>query len=244
VQPSSQRSWNDFASITAAELPGWVARLEKRPGGERTGWSTRSTSTPGSSRWCGSSIALTCTAPVDGGEERSDSNRSVADYDGWDTVASVGQASTWASFEDQEPVFAGRVKELLAAHPHHVVATVRQDGSPRVGGTNVFVTDGVLWIGMMPQAARVADLRRDPRCAIHSAPLDEHLTVGDVRLRLLVDEADPERAATLLGPDHPGGGVVFTLEVAEASLVRVEGEVLMLEVWRPGSGLKVHRLGE
>lgn len=108
----------------------------------------------------------------------------------------------------------------------------------------MFVTDGVLWIGMMPQAARVADLRRDPRCAIHSAPLDEHLTVGDVRLRLLVDEADPERAATLLGPDHPGDGVVFVLSVVEASIVRVDGAALVVEVWRPGSGLKVRRLGE
>lgn len=140
-------------------------------------------------------------------------------------------------------MFAGRVKGLLAAHPHHVVATVRQDGSPRVGGTNVFVTDGVLWIGMMPQAARVGDLRRDPRCAIHSAPIDEHLTLGDVRLRLLADEADPEQAAALLGPDHPGDGVVFTLEVAEASIVRVEDEVLVVEVWHQGSGLAVRRVG-
>lgn len=141
-------------------------------------------------------------------------------------------------------MFAGRVKELLAAHPHHVVATVRQDGSPRVGGTNVFVADGALWIGMMPQAARIADLRRDPRCAIHSAPLDEHLTLGDVRLRLFADEADPERAAALLGPDHPGDGVVFVLSVVEASIVRVDGTALVIDVWRPGSGLTVRRAGE
>jgi hypothetical protein len=151
-------------------------------------------------------------------------------------------AVEWAVFEAHVPVFAGRVRELLAAHPHHVLATLRSDGSPRVGGTNVFVTDGTLWVGMMPHAARVGDLRRDPRCAIHSAPLDEALTLGDVRLQLRAREVATEHAAAFLGPEHPGDGVVFTLTLVAVSLVRVAGEELVLETWRPGEEVRVRHV--
>lgn len=169
--------------------------------------------------------------------------RSRADHALPATVLVVSIAVEWTSFEDQEPELAGRIKSLFALHPHHVVSTLKQDGSPRVGGTNVFFTGGTLWIGMMPQAARVSDLRRDPRCAIHSAPLDEHLTLGDVRLQLSAHEAAPEQAAALLGAEQPGDGVVFTLKVVEASVVRVEEKTLVVEIWRPGSELEVRRIG-
>jgi hypothetical protein len=152
---------------------------------------------------------------------------------------------SWAGFVAQEPGFAHRVEQILRAHPHHVIATIRPDGSPRVGGTNVFVDEGMLWIGMMPAAARVGDLRRDGRCAVHSAPLDEHLGEGDVRMDLLADELDPAAAERLLaagGHGGGGGGVVFALAVRAVSLVRVEGDELLLELFRPGRPLVQRRL--
>jgi hypothetical protein len=151
-------------------------------------------------------------------------------------------AVEWSTFESCAPTLSGRVWEILGSHPHHVLATVRSDGAPRVGGTNVFITDGLLWVGMMPNAARVGDLRRDQRCALHSAPLDEALTLGDVRLQLLAQEVTTERAAALLGSDHQGGGVVFTLRLFEVALVRVSGDTLVLEIWRPGEEVRVRRI--
>lgn len=152
---------------------------------------------------------------------------------------------SWAVYADAAPEHAAQVVALLVGHPHHVLATVRPDGSPRVGGTNVFVTDGDLWIGMMPQAARAADLRTEPRCALHSAPLSESLDPPDARLDLLARELPPELArARVLGTGAPDGdGLAFSLALRAATLVRVEGEELVLERWTPTGGLRVRRLG-
>lgn len=140
---------------------------------------------------------------------------------------------------------AGIAATAFSGHPHHVLATLRGDGSPRVGGTNVFVTDGDLWIGAMPQAARIRDLRRDPRCALHTAPLSEGLEPPDVRLDLVAQELPPELARErILGTGAPDGdGVAFSLEIRAATLVRVEGEALALERWTPDGGTVVRRLG-
>lgn len=157
----------------------------------------------------------------------------------------MGTMSTtvkWGVFETREPELAGRVKMLFEAHQHHVIATITRDGSPRVGGTNVFFAGDDMWIGMMPQAARVDDLRRDPRCAIHSAPLDEKLQYGDARLSLISHEASESRTAELLGIEHPANGVVFLLDITEVSIVRVEEETLVLESWSPDTGYSVRRI--
>lgn len=148
----------------------------------------------------------------------------------------------WGEFARLAPDLAGRARAILTGHPHHVIATVRGDGSPRVGGTNVFVTDDALWIGMMTVAARVGDLRSEPRCAIHSAPIDEHLAHGDLRLDLTAEEAADALAVGLLASTGNGGpGVVFTLEIRRVSLVRVDGEELVVETWRPGTDVSVAR---
>lgn len=153
-------------------------------------------------------------------------------------------AVPWGDFARLAADLAERARLIVTAHPHHVIATLRRDGSPRVGGTNVFVTGDTLWIGMMKVAARVEDLRRDPRCAIHSAPVDEHLTHGDLRLDLIATEATDTRAAELLASRGGGGtGVVFTLEVTGVSLVRVDGKELVIDTWRPGRGASVVRHG-
>ena len=149
----------------------------------------------------------------------------------------------WSDFVRDAPALAAATAEVLSSHPHHVIATTRGDGSPRVGGTNVFITDGIAWIGMMPVAARVRDLRRDPRCAIHSAPLEQDLARGDIRLDLVATEAGPDLAARLLSATgSPGSGVVFTLEVSRASLVRVEDDHLVIETWLPGRSATVTTL--
>ena len=88
----------------------------------------------------------------------------------------------------------------FTAHEHHVVATVRPDRRPRVGGTTVNFTDGRMWIGMMAAAARVNDLRRTSSCALHSAPLSTTLPEGegDVRLDAHCVELSGDEFAALL----------------------------------------------
>lgn len=152
---------------------------------------------------------------------------------------------SWSTYASAAPEHAAQVEALVKGHPHHVLATVRPDGSPRVGGTNVFVTDGDLWIGMMPQAARAVDLRRDPRCALHTAPLSEALDPPDARLDLVARELPSDLARSrILGTGAPDGdGFVFSLALRSATLVRVVGEELVLERWTPAGGVEVRRLG-
>lgn len=80
--------------------------------------------------------------------------------------------TTWAEFERTEPEFAQRVRALFDAHRHKTIATVRADGSPRISGIEAVFDDGELAFGSMPDARKGADLRRDPRFALHSATVD------------------------------------------------------------------------
>jgi hypothetical protein len=49
---------------------------------------------------------------------------------------------------------------------------LRADGSPRISGIEAVFEDGELVFGSMPNACQGADLRRDPRFALHSATVD------------------------------------------------------------------------
>jgi Pyridoxamine 5'-phosphate oxidase len=78
----------------------------------------------------------------------------------------------WQDVEHAEPEFARRVRALFDAHRHKTIATLRADGSPRISGIEAAFEDGDLVFGSMPNSRKGADLRRDPRFALHSATVD------------------------------------------------------------------------
>ena len=80
--------------------------------------------------------------------------------------------ANWSGVEAAAPELAARVRATMDAHKHKVLATLRRDGSPRVSGIEATFTDGELWLGMMPGSRKAADLRRDPRLALHSTSVD------------------------------------------------------------------------
>src|SRR6201991_1640105 len=80
--------------------------------------------------------------------------------------------ASWRDFEQAEPEFAQRVRALFDARKHKTIATLRADGSPRISGIEATFEDGELTFGSMPNARKGADLRRDPRFALHSATVD------------------------------------------------------------------------
>jgi hypothetical protein len=80
--------------------------------------------------------------------------------------------TAWRDVEHAEPAFAERVRALFDAHRHKTIATLRADGSPRISGIEAAFEDGELVFGSMPHARKGADLRRDPRFALHSATVD------------------------------------------------------------------------
>src|SRR3954453_11152912 len=80
--------------------------------------------------------------------------------------------TAWHDIEQAVPAFAQRVRALFDAHRHKTIATLRADGSPRISGIEASFVGGELTFGSMPQARKGADLRRDPRFALHSATVD------------------------------------------------------------------------
>src|SRR5690349_5165952 len=80
--------------------------------------------------------------------------------------------TAWQSVEQAVPEFAQRVRALFDAHQHKTIATLRADGSPRISGIETVFEDGELVFGSMLNARKGADLRRDPRFALHSATVD------------------------------------------------------------------------
>ena len=149
----------------------------------------------------------------------------------------------WTDFAAADPTLASRIAARFAAGPHHVMATIRADGSPRLSGTNVFIADE-LRIGMMPGALRATDLRRDPRCALHSSPDDADMSLGDARLDCVaVEMSGPDASAWFasLG-DQPTEGHCFVLLVSRAVLTTVTAGRLQVESWTPDGGRAVtHR---
>ncbi|MBK9178009.1 MAG: pyridoxamine 5'-phosphate oxidase family protein [Acidimicrobiales bacterium] len=147
--------------------------------------------------------------------------------------------ASWSTFEHEAPELAASVRSRFAANPHHVLGTLRRDGSPRLSGTEVHIHDGEVWLGVMPGSRKLDDVRRDPRCALHSAPLETDLAAGDAKLAGRAEEvADPARRAAVLAAiapqDAPVDGSLLRLDLGEASLVTVRGDRLHVDTWHPG----------
>ena len=90
--------------------------------------------------------------------------------------------ASWDEVSKAAPELSAAVQRVFDAHIHKVMATLRRDGSPRVSGTEVSFRDGDVWLGSMPDALKAHDLRRDPRCALHSSPSDAEMTGGDAKI--------------------------------------------------------------
>ncbi len=145
--------------------------------------------------------------------------------------------ASWAEFEQQAPALASRVRGRFESHKHLLIATLRRDGSPRISGIEVLVWDGGLWLGMMPASMKGRDLRRDPRFALHSAPVDLALAEGDAKVsgRALevTDAAELVGYWQALGRD-PMEAVVFRGDLADAAITTVSGDELVIDSWRAG----------
>ncbi|MCB0192059.1 MAG: pyridoxamine 5'-phosphate oxidase family protein [Anaerolineae bacterium] len=101
---------------------------------------------------------------------------------------------SWRVLEQENMELAEFGRARLAGRPAYL-ATVRQDGSPRVHPVTPIVGDGHLFIFMEPTSPKGHDLRRDGRYALHSSVEDtgggggEFLITGqghlidDVKLR-------------------------------------------------------------
>lgn len=149
----------------------------------------------------------------------------------------------WAQIEAESPAFAAAVRAAFDAHRHKTMATLRADGSPRISGTEADFVDGDLWFGSMPNARKARDLQRDPRFALHSGTTEPDEPLADAKLSGRVEEVtDPERKRAVAGASAAGEQAgpyhLFRAEISEVALTRVEGDLLVVEFWREGGGVR------
>jgi len=150
--------------------------------------------------------------------------------------------STWNQISAEAPELSDRVKAAFDAHKHKVMATLRADGSPRVSGTELDFADGELWIGSMPGAMKALDLQRDPRVAIHSAPLDLTMQIPDVKIAgraIELTDEDEKAAWAAARPEAvpPGPFHLFRLDISEIVCTSVADDKLTVDSWHDGRGV-------
>jgi hypothetical protein len=148
----------------------------------------------------------------------------------------------WNAIEEAEPDFAGRVRRLFDAGRHKTIATLRADGSPRISGIECGFVDGELRFGSMSGARKGADLKRDPRFALHGPTFHpEEGKEGD-----WPGEAKITGRAILAGPVRTGenseeqDGDMFVADITEVVITGLNAGAskLVVESWTADRGLR------
>lgn len=151
--------------------------------------------------------------------------------------------TTWNAFVREAPALAEVAQRRIDDTGVVFVGTLRRDGWPRISPTEPLIMDGDLYLGMMWRSTKALDLRRDPRCVVHTTIRDRLDGGGDVKIYGAAadvhDAGERERYRTALkekidwSPDGPFD--LFKLDITEAGMTRVENERMVIWHWRPGS---------
>jgi hypothetical protein len=150
--------------------------------------------------------------------------------------------TSWKDFVQAQPDFARRVRLLFDAGRHKTIATLRADGSPRISGIECEFTDDDLQFGSMSGARKGADLRRDPRFALHGPtfhPVEgkEGEWPGEAKITGLAVPAGP---VTTDDPQQAAEGEAFVADITAVVITRLNTEAtkLVVESWTPAGGLR------
>ncbi len=149
----------------------------------------------------------------------------------------------WTAIEQAEPEFADRVRRLFDAGRHKTIATLRADGSPRISGIECeFDANGDLTFGSMTGARKGADLRRDPRFALHGPTFHpeegkESDWPGEAKI---AGRAIPAGPVTTEDATDAPDGEMFVADITEVVITGLDAAAtkLVVEWWTPGGGLQ------
>jgi hypothetical protein len=152
--------------------------------------------------------------------------------------------ASFAVLEQEQPEFATRVQAAFDAHGHKILATLRPDGAPRVSGIEARFRDGELWLAGMPRSVKFADLRRDPRMALHSGSDEPDAFRADAKVSgRAVEITDQGELAAFADavpvPDEVQPFELFRIDLEQVVLTALTDARDALEItsWRPGRGL-------
>ncbi|MDQ2874759.1 MAG: pyridoxamine 5'-phosphate oxidase family protein [Actinomycetota bacterium] len=151
--------------------------------------------------------------------------------------------ASWQDLEQDAPSIARPGRARLDQARVALLGTLRRDGSPRISPVEPYFARGQLIFGAMTWSAKARDLRRDPRCVLHS-PISGP-DAGEAELKLhglaaptgdLLRDACPE--AWWSGEPRPAADVFF-LNLTEAVLIEwdLEHGQMASTHWSPERGL-------
>ncbi|MEV5536986.1 pyridoxamine 5'-phosphate oxidase family protein [Saccharopolyspora shandongensis] len=153
--------------------------------------------------------------------------------------------TSWQEFAEQAPELAESVRARLEAAKHHVLATLRRDGSPRVSGTEVSWLGPELTLGSMPGARKALDLRRDPRFALHTNPDDGSMSAPDAKIagRAVEVTGDELRAWVEEVKPPSEDSHLFRLDLTEVTTTGLADDHthLVIRHWTPAEGLRTFK---
>jgi hypothetical protein len=145
----------------------------------------------------------------------------------------------WKDLENAAPelaVFGLKRFEIGVAY----LATVRQDGSPRVHPVTPIIGQGHLFLFMEPTSPKGHDLRRNGRYALHSAVSDPNGTSGEFSItgsaELIVDLAMRSLASQLASYTPADHYILFELSIESAVSTVYKDGVPVRQHWRHGDG--------
>ncbi|MEQ3550238.1 pyridoxamine 5'-phosphate oxidase family protein [Pseudonocardia nematodicida] len=160
--------------------------------------------------------------------------------------------TTWDEFAAAAPTIAEVFRRRHAATGNLcMLGTLRADGFPRISPVEPRFFEGELWVGGMPDTRKFDDLKRDPRCTLHTATVDTRVSEGDAKIWGTVhDVRDPalhQRFAEALyaesGFDLRGREFDWfpRVDVHGGSSIAVGDGHLDITVWRAGGTEEVVR---
>ena len=88
-----------------------------------------------------------------------------------------------SELELRQPKLADLGRQHLLNPGVVLVATIRRDGTPRLSPVEPFIMDDDLWLSMLWQSTKAADLARDPRVLVHSVVTSRNGEDGEFKVR-------------------------------------------------------------
>lgn len=123
---------------------------------------------------------------------------------------------SWKEFEEQSPELASMGASLLS-RKISFLATIRNDGSPRVHPVRPIVGDGYLFVFIDQRSPKRSDLLKDGRYAMHCSVFESNGLSSEFMITGVAKAVDnPEirgRTVELWGVDVPDKYALFEFSV-------------------------------
>jgi len=151
----------------------------------------------------------------------------------------------WGEFEQRQPKLAAVGATRLIEPGVILVVTIRADGSPRLSPVEPLIVDGALFLSMLWNSRKAADLLRDPRILAHSIVAGRDGGDGEFKVRGTARvEADSQAqarfaataAATVGWEPTPGRFHLFSVDIDDVVFIRYDEPTgdQFLSAWPPG----------